>query len=131
MQPIPQGISKEEKMSNQSKDLPSAAPDSVTRNTKVDIINNNQTVRTTLKGMSNGEHEKVYSRTLCRDVEIGIGPLPVGPSGIGGLVGKNPFASLAQAAYLHVHPEKLGTAKLAEFDKASKGRKIPYKVKKK
>jgi hypothetical protein len=118
-------------MSNhESKDLPSAAP-AVSQNTYVPITGGNQTVRTQLKGMSNGEHEKIYSRTLCRDVEIGIGPLPAGPDGHGGLVGKNPFASLAQAAYLHVHPEKLGAAKLAEFDKASKGRKIPYKVKKK
>jgi len=131
MQPIPQGISKEEKMSNHdSKDLPSAAPDSVTRNTKVDITNNNQTVRTTLKGMSNGEHEKVYSRTLCRDVEIGIGPLPVGPSGVGGLVGKNPFVSQDQRAYLNMHPEKLGAKGLAEWNSASKGLKLPKKVKK-
>ena len=114
-------------MSNhESKDLPSVAPDSVTRNTKVDITNNNQTVRTT-----NGEHEKVYSRTLCRDVEIGIGPLPVGPSGVGGLVGKNPFVSQDQRAYLNMHPEKLGAKGLAEWNSASKGLKLPKKVKKK
>jgi len=98
---------------------------------KVKIDGNNQTVRTQLQSLDTPEHTEIVSRTLGKKVEIGIGPLPVGPSGIGGLVGKNPFASLAQAAYLHVHPEKLGTAKLAEFDKASKGRKIPYKVKKK
>ncbi len=119
-------------MSNhQSKDLPSAAPESVSKTSKVDISGNDQTVRTTLSAMSNGEHEKIYSRTLCRDVEIGIGPLPVGPSGIGGLVGKNPFASLAQASYMHANPSVLGKSALKEWDRASKGRKIPYKVKKK
>ena len=119
-------------MSNhESKDLPSAAPDSVTRNTKVDITNNNQTVRTTLKGMSNGEHEKVYSRTLCRDVEIGIGPLPVGPSGIGGLVGKNPFVSQAQEGWAHTHPEQFGKANLAHWDAETKGKHLPKRAKKK
>ena len=115
---------------HQSKDLPSAAPESVSKTSKVDITGNNQTVRTTLSAMSNGEHEKIYSRTLCRDVEIGIGPLPVGPSGIGGLVGKNPFVSADQRAFLNMHPEKLGKAGLAEWNHASKGLKLPKKVKK-
>jgi hypothetical protein len=32
-----------------------------------------------------------------------------------------PFESKAQQGYLHAHPEKLGAAKLAEFDAATKG----------
>lgn len=32
-----------------------------------------------------------------------------------------PFASKAQQGFLHAHPEKLGAAKLAEFDAATKG----------
>ena len=46
-----------------------------------------------------------------------------------GLVPKNPFASLAQAGYMHEHPEILGKKGLAEWDQASKGKHIPYKVK--
>jgi hypothetical protein len=42
-----------------------------------------------------------------------------------------PFASRAQQGYLHAHPEKLGKAKLAEFDRATKGKKLPYRAKKK
>jgi len=132
MRPISSGIGKEEKvMNHESKNLPSAAPASVSQNTYIEITGNNQTVRTTLKGMSNGEHEKIYSRTLCRDVEIGIEPLPAGPDGHGGLVGKNPFVSQDQRAYLNMHPEKLGAKGLAEWNSASKGLKLPKKVKKK
>ena len=97
---------------------------------KVKIDGNNQTVRTQLQSLNTPEHTKVYSRTLARDVEIGIGPLPVGPSGIGGLVGKNPFVSQDQRAYLNMHPEKLGAKGLAEWNSASKGLKLPKKVKK-
>lgn len=32
-----------------------------------------------------------------------------------------PFVSKAQQGFLHAHPEKLGVAKLAEFDAATKG----------
>jgi hypothetical protein len=117
-------------MSNhESKDLPSAAP-AVSQNTYVKITGNNQTVRTTLKGMSNGEHEKIYSRTLARDVEIGIGPLPAGPDGHGGLVGKNPFVSQAQAGWAHTHPDQFGRANLKEWDAATKGKHLPERVKK-
>lgn len=70
------------------------------------------------------EHQTVHSRNTGRDVEISFGPQP------GGFVPSNPFASLAQAGYLHSHPEKLGAAKLAEFDEASKGMKLPKRVKK-
>lgn len=66
------------------------------------------------------EHDKVRSNTTGRLVEIGLGPNS-------GLVPANPFASLAQEGYLHAHPEKLGKAKLAEFDAATKGKKLPYK----
>jgi len=98
---------------------------------KVKIDGNNQTVRTQLQSLDTPEHTEIVSRTLGKKVEIGIGPLPVGPSGIGGLVSANPFSSLAQAGYLHSHPSILGPTALKEWDKASKGRKIPYKVKKK
>ena len=98
---------------------------------KVKITGDNQTVRTQLKQMDTPEHTEIVSRTLGKKVEIGVGPQPVGPSGVGGLVSANPFQSLAQAGYLHSHPEVLGKSALKEWDKASKGRKIPYKVKKK
>lgn len=39
-----------------------------------------------------------------------------------------PFKSKAQQGYLHAHPEILGKEKLAEFDAASKGKKLPGHV---
>lgn len=68
------------------------------------------------------EHDKIRSRTTGKLVEIGMGPNS-------GMVPANPFASLAQAGYLHAHPEKLGAKKLAEFDAATTGKKLPHKVK--
>ena len=70
------------------------------------------------------EHQTIVSRITGKEHEISFGPL------CGGLVPANPFASLAQAGYLHSHPEKLGAKKLAEFDAASKGKKLPARVKK-
>jgi hypothetical protein len=67
------------------------------------------------------EHDKVRSRITGRQVEIGMTP--------GAKVPKNPFASLAQEGFLHAHPEKLGKAGLAEWDKETKGKKLPKKVK--
>src|ERR1035437_7875322 len=94
----------------------------------------NDEMRTTLKGMRTKEHDRVVSRLTGRTHEIQFGPLPSTMEGhegsSGGLVPKNPFASAAQRGYLHANPEVLGTAKLAEWDKASKGQKVPYKVKK-
>ena len=69
------------------------------------------------------EHTTLVSRTNGKTYEISLGP-----NG-GGLVPANPFASLAQEGFLHAHPEKLGKAKLAEFDAATKGKKLPKKVK--
>jgi len=40
-----------------------------------------------------------------------------------------PFKSKAQQGYLHAHPEILGKAGLKEWDAASKGKKLPKKVK--
>lgn len=57
------------------------------------------------------------------------GEVSMGPVG-DGMVPANPFASLAQEGYLHAHPEKLGAKKLAEFDRETKGMKLPNKVKK-
>lgn len=89
--------------------------------------------RSTLQGLNTPEHSKIVSRTRGVGMEIGVGPHGASQKegDFGGLVSNNPFASLAQAGYLHAHPEKLGAKKLAEFDAASKGRKIPYKVKSK
>lgn len=70
------------------------------------------------------EHDKITSRTTGRKHEISMGPQ------FGSMVPKNPFASLAQEGFLHAHPEKLGAKKLAEFDAATKGMKLPKKVKK-
>lgn len=97
---------------------------------KTPIHCNDQTVRTTLKGMSTSEHEKVYSRTLRRDLEIGNGVHGRGKDSYGGLVPSNPFASQAQAGYMHSHPEVLGEKGLAEWDSATKGKKLPKRVKK-
>ena len=66
---------------------------------------------------------KIKSRTNGKTVDVGFGPQG------SNLVPANPFASLAQAGFLHVHPEKLGKAGLAEWDKASKGKTLPKKVK--
>jgi len=67
---------------------------------------------------------KVTSRTNGKTVEVGFGPQG------GGLVPANPFASLAQEGYLHAHPEKLGKTALDEWDAATKGKKLPKRVKK-
>jgi hypothetical protein len=66
----------------------------------------------------------ISSRTRPGIVEVTFGPQG------GGLVPANPFASLAQEGFLHSHPEKLGAKKLAEFDRATKGRSLPKRVKK-
>lgn len=40
-----------------------------------------------------------------------------------------PYKSTAQAAYFHLHPDKVGGAKVvAEWDKATKGKKLPKHV---
>ena len=70
------------------------------------------------------EHDTIRSRTTGRKTEIAMPPQG------GGLVPKNPFASLAQEGFLHEHPEKLGAKKLAEFDAATKGKHLPEHVKK-
>jgi len=73
------------------------------------------------------EHDRVPSGLgklgKHASTEISMGPQDSGN------VPANPFASLAQEGYLHAHPEKLGATKLAEFDKETKGKKLPYKVK--
>ena len=79
----------------------------------------------------NSEHETVKSRLTGKDHEISFGPLPAGadPSK-GGLVPQNPFASKAQAAYLNIHKDVLGPARLKEWNDASRGKKLPEHVKK-
>jgi hypothetical protein len=91
---------------------------------KVKIDDNQDKVATTLKGMDTKEHDQIQSRITGRMCEISLGPQP------SGLVPKNPFLSQAQAGYMHSHPEVLGKKGLAEWDAASKGQKVPYKVKK-
>ena len=87
--------------------------------------------RTTLGAMSTPEHTKIVSRTRGVSMEIAVGPHGASPKAgdFGGLVSSNPFASLAQAGYMHTHPGILGKAGLSEWDAASKGRKIPKRVK--
>jgi len=71
------------------------------------------------------EHEmKLVSRTNGKKYEVGFGPQP------NNLVPANPFASLAQAGYMHSHPSILGKAGLSEWDAATKGKKLPKHVKK-
>ena len=70
------------------------------------------------------EHDTIRSRTTGRKMEIAMPPQG------GGLVPKNPFASLAQEGFLHEHPAKLGPKKMAEFDAATKGKHLPKRVKK-
>jgi hypothetical protein len=41
-----------------------------------------------------------------------------------------PFKSQAQAGYMHSHPEILGKKGLAEWDAATKGKKLPKRAKK-
>jgi hypothetical protein len=69
------------------------------------------------------EHQTVKSRLTGHDVEIEFSPMG------GGFVPANPFASQAQAGYMHSHPEILGP-KLKEWDAATKGKHLPKKVKK-
>ena len=69
------------------------------------------------------EHDRVQSRLGGKSREISMGPHG------GGLVPANPFASLAQAGYMHSHPEILGKKDLAHWDAESKGRKVPEHVK--
>ena len=101
------------------------------KKSKVCIESNDQAVRTTLKGMDTPEHTKVYSRTLRRDLEVGVGIHGRGKDSYGGLVPANPFASQAQAGYMHTHPEVLGAPALKEWDDATKGRSLPKRVKSK
>lgn len=71
------------------------------------------------------EHDKIQSRTTGRMMEIGVPPVG------GGLVPTNPFSSLAQAGYLHSHPDILGKTALDEWDESTKGKHLPKHVKKK
>ena len=68
------------------------------------------------------EHQTITSRITGRKIEIGMTP--------GAKVPANPFASLAQAGYMHTHPEVLGKSALKEWDAATKGKKLPKRVKK-
>lgn len=70
------------------------------------------------------EHQMIPSRLGGRAREVSFGPQP------GGLVPANPFASMAQAGYMHSHPEILGKSGLEEWDAATKGKKLPKRVKK-
>jgi hypothetical protein len=104
------------------------------KKSKVCIESNDQTVRTTLKGMDTKEHDKVYSRTLRRDLEIGVGMH--GTSGkigdFGGLVPSNPFSSELQSRFAHANPSKFGgESGLKEWDKATDYSTLPKKAKKK
>jgi hypothetical protein len=69
------------------------------------------------------EHDYIISRINGAAYEVKFGPQDKGN------VPKNPFASLAQERYMHANPEVLGKEKLAEFDAATKGKKLPKRVK--
>ena len=102
------------------------------KKSKVCIESNDQTVRTTLAPLTMNEHDKAYSRTLRRDVEIGVGMHGTDPQGkFGGLVPSNPFASQKQMAYMNANPDVLGQKGLSEWNRASKGMKLPVRAKKK
>jgi len=77
------------------------------------------------------EHQTVRSRLTGKNVEISFLPLPAAadPSK-GGQVPANPFVSLKQEGYMHMHPEVLGKTALAEWDRETKGHHLPEKVKK-
>lgn len=65
---------------------------------------------------------KIMSRTTGKPVEVKFGPQG------GGMVPKNPFASLAQSRFAHAHPEKFGGQKgLKEWDTETNYGKIPKK----
>lgn len=100
------------------------------KKSKVKIKDNDQTVRTTLKGMDTPEHTKVFSRTLQTNIEIGVGMHGRSPNDYGGLVPKNPFVSQAQEGWAHTHPEKFGKANLEHWDAETKGKHLPKRVKK-
>lgn len=70
------------------------------------------------------EHQRIVSRTTGKEHEIMFGPQP------DNLVPANPFASQAQAGYMHAHPEILGKEALKEWDAATKGKHLPKRVKK-
>lgn len=81
--------------------------------------------RTNHPGVGIKEHGlHITSRTNGKTVDVGFGPQG------GGLVPANPFASLAQAGYMHSHPEVLGKTALDEWDSATKGKTLPKHVKK-
>lgn len=73
---------------------------------------------------STKEHDTIVSKTTGKTHEISLGP------NSGGLVPANPFASLAQAGYMHDHPGILGKKGLDEWDSATKGKHLPEHVKK-
>ena len=124
-------------MSNHiSKTDPSAAPKTISQDTVIEISNNDQAVRTTLTGMKNEEHTQVYSRTLGRMVEIGVGIHGTSTKGndYGGLVPKNPFASKLQSAFAHSSENKSkfgGDAGLKEWDKSTNYAALPKRAKEK
>lgn len=42
-----------------------------------------------------------------------------------------PYKSRAQAGYFHTHVNEIGAKTVKEFDKATKGKKLPKRAKKK
>lgn len=68
------------------------------------------------------EHQKITSRINGRQYEISLGEHS-------GMVPKNPFASQAQAGYMHTHPEVLGAKGLKEWDNATRGKHLPKHAK--
>jgi hypothetical protein len=71
------------------------------------------------------EHQTIRSRTNGKEYQIQFGPLP------GGLVPANPFASLAQEKFMFSNKSKMEKqgVDVDEWAKASKGKKLPKRVK--
>lgn len=84
-------------------------------------------------GMATSEHDTIQSRVTGRNHEIKFGPMPstMGTDhtgSTGGLVPKNPFASIAQAKFAHANPEKFGgESGLKEWDSSTDFKKLPKK----
>lgn len=100
------------------------------KKSKVCIEDNDQKVRTTLAPLNTPEHTKIYSRTLGRNVEVGVGMHGRGLNSYGGLVPANPFVSQAQEGWAHMHPEKFGKQNLKNWDAETKGKTLPKRAKK-
>lgn len=82
-------------------------------------------VNKTLETKEWKEHEKIKSRVNGKEYEIKLGPTD------GGKVPANPFASKAQERFMFANKDKMEKqgVNVDEWAKASKGKKLPERVK--